>query len=161
MEIYMGKWRYSSTHSYFCRNARKLSLYTKYFAIKLFSKSENSLWTSPPPRYSYYPQHTNFGKALNLIRTRPEHFYLKLYICRKEFFFLPPRTDRLWGLHCLLSNGHHDFFSPVVKRPGREADHTPPSSAEVNDDNNNNNNNAWSYTSTHPIRLHGVILNET
>jgi hypothetical protein len=39
-----------------------------------------------------------------------------------------------------------------VKRPGREADHSPPSSAEVK--------NAWSYTSTPPIRLHGVVLSK-
>jgi hypothetical protein len=37
-----------------------------------------------------------------------------------------------------------------VKRPGREADHSPPSSAEVK--------NEWSYTSTPPVRLHGVVL---
>jgi hypothetical protein len=37
-----------------------------------------------------------------------------------------------------------------VKRLGREADHSPPSSAEVK--------NAWIYTSTPPIRLHGVVL---
>jgi hypothetical protein len=36
-----------------------------------------------------------------------------------------------------------------VKRPGHEADHSPPLSAEVK--------NAWSYTSP-PIRLHGVVL---
>jgi hypothetical protein len=36
------------------------------------------------------------------------------------------------------------------KVPGREADHSPPSSAEVK--------NAWSYTSTPLIRLHGVVL---
>jgi hypothetical protein len=36
-----------------------------------------------------------------------------------------------------------------VKRPGRE-DHSPPSSAGVK--------NAWSYTSTPPIHLHGVVL---
>jgi hypothetical protein len=36
------------------------------------------------------------------------------------------------------------------KRPGRETDHSNPSSAEVK--------NAWSYTSTLPIRLHGVVL---
>jgi hypothetical protein len=41
-------------------------------------------------------------------------------------------------------------LSPGVKRPWREADHSPPSSAEVK--------NAWSYTSTPPIRLHGVVL---
>jgi hypothetical protein len=37
-----------------------------------------------------------------------------------------------------------------IKGPGREADHSSPSSAEVN--------NAWSYTSTPPLRLHGVVL---
>jgi hypothetical protein len=37
-----------------------------------------------------------------------------------------------------------------VKQPGREADHSPPSSAE--------NKNAWRYTSTPPILLHGVVL---
>jgi hypothetical protein len=37
-----------------------------------------------------------------------------------------------------------------VKRPAREADHLPPSSAEVK--------NAWNYTSTPPILLHGMVL---
>jgi hypothetical protein len=37
-----------------------------------------------------------------------------------------------------------------VKRPVSDADHSPPSSAEVK--------KAWSYTSTPPIRLHGVVL---
>jgi hypothetical protein len=45
--------------------------------------------------------------------------------------------------------GSRDSF-PRVKRPGREADHSHPSSAEVK--------NAWSYTPTPPIRLHGVVL---
>jgi hypothetical protein len=42
-------------------------------------------------------------------------------------------------------------LSLVVKRPGREANHSHPSSAEVK--------NVWSYTSTPPIRLHCVVLN--
>jgi hypothetical protein len=37
-----------------------------------------------------------------------------------------------------------------VKRPGREADQSPPTSAEVR--------NAWSYTSTPPTRIYGVVL---
>jgi hypothetical protein len=37
-----------------------------------------------------------------------------------------------------------------IKRPGREADHSPPSSAEVK--------NTWSFTSTPPMCLHGVVL---
>jgi len=36
-----------------------------------------------------------------------------------------------------------------IKRPGREADHSPPSSAEVNE---------LLYTSTSQIRLYGVVL---
>jgi hypothetical protein len=36
-----------------------------------------------------------------------------------------------------------------LKRQGREADHSPPSSAEVKE--------AWSYTSTPLIRLYGVV----
>jgi hypothetical protein len=37
-----------------------------------------------------------------------------------------------------------------VKRPGHEADHSPPSSAEVK--------NVWSYTSAPTISLRGVVL---
>jgi hypothetical protein len=37
-----------------------------------------------------------------------------------------------------------------VKWPGREADRSSPSSAEVK--------NAWSYTSTTPVCVHGVVL---
>jgi len=37
-----------------------------------------------------------------------------------------------------------------VRRLGREADHSPPSSSEVK--------NAWSYTYTPPVRLLGVVL---
>jgi hypothetical protein len=43
-----------------------------------------------------------------------------------------------------------EAFSLGVKRPGREADHSPPSSAEVK--------NVWGYTSTLPIHLNGVVL---
>jgi hypothetical protein len=52
--------------------------------------------------------------------------------------------DRLWGPLCLLSNGYQGILHWGVKRRGREADHSPPSSAE---------DNAWSYTSTSPIRF--------
>jgi len=37
-----------------------------------------------------------------------------------------------------------------VKQSWREADHLPPSSAE--------DENEWSYTSTPPLRLHGMVL---
>jgi hypothetical protein len=41
-------------------------------------------------------------------------------------------------------------LSQGVKRPGRDAYHSLPSSAEFK--------NAWSYTSTPPVRLHDMVL---
>jgi len=67
-------------------------------------------------------------------------------------FSLPPRPDRLWGPPNFLSNESGRKLSPLGwKRPGREADHSPLSSAEVN--------NVWRYTSNPPILLHAVALN--
>jgi hypothetical protein len=65
-------------------------------------------------------------------------------------FSSPPLPDRLWGPSSLPSNWYWGLFPPGLNRPGRVADHSPPSSVEVK--------SAWSYTSTLPIRLHGVVL---
>jgi len=40
------------------------------------------------------------------------------------------RPDQSWGPHSLLYNGYRVFPGGKV-RPGRAADHSPPSSAEV------------------------------
>jgi hypothetical protein len=48
-----------------------------------------------------------------------------------EFFSSPQRPDRQWGPPSLLSNGYRWLFSRWLKRPGCEADHSPPSRAEV------------------------------
>ena len=53
-----------------------------------------------------------------------------------------PRPDRPWGPPSLLYNGNWVFAGGKV-RPGRAADHSPPSSAAVMEE--------WSYTSTHPL----------
>jgi hypothetical protein len=45
-----------------------------------------------------------------------------------EFFSSPLHPDRLWGPPSHLSNG---TVSLGIKWPGREADHSPPSSAEL------------------------------
>jgi hypothetical protein len=55
-----------------------------------------------------------------------------------------------WGPPSLLSNGYQQLFPWGLKRPGREGDHSPPSSAEVKE---------WVELYFHsPIRLHGVVL---
>jgi hypothetical protein len=66
-----------------------------------------------------------------------------------EFFSSPPCPDRLWA-HAASYPG---ALFLRVKRPGREANHTPLSSAEVT--------NAWSYTSSLPIHFDGVVLNSS
>jgi hypothetical protein len=58
-----------------------------------------------------------------------------------RIFTSPSRPDRLWGPPNLLFKGYRELF-PEVRRPGREADHSPPYSAEVK--------KTWIYTSTPP-----------
>jgi hypothetical protein len=55
--------------------------------------------------------------------------------------------------HSQIGSGAHPASYPVGTRgsfPGCEADHSPPSNAEVK--------NAWGYTSTPPVHLHGLVL---
>jgi hypothetical protein len=73
----------------------------------------------------------------NLISTSAIQYYYYYY-----YYLLGPTQPAIQWVPGALSL--------EVKRPGREADHSPPSSAKVK--------NAWSYTSTPPIRLHGVVL---
>ena len=59
-----------------------------------------------------------------------------------------PRSDSLRGPHSLPFDGYRGPF-PSVKRPGREVDGSPLSSAEVN--------NKWRYPTSLPsVCLHGV-----
>jgi hypothetical protein len=63
-------------------------------------------------------------------------------------FSLPqrPASSSLLGPNIVIST----LISNTLDRPGREADHSPPSSAEVK--------NSWSYISAPPVRLHSVVL---
>jgi hypothetical protein len=66
-----------------------------------------------------------------------------------RIFSSPRRPDRLWGLSSLLSNGYVGF-SPEIKRPGSEADHSPPTSAEVK--------KMWIHTSAPPYAFMAQCL---
>jgi hypothetical protein len=66
-----------------------------------------------------------------------------------RFFCSPLRQDRLWVALSLPYNMCQLLFPFGVKRPGREAGHSPPSSAEVKI--------VWSYTSTtHTFSWHAT-----
>jgi hypothetical protein len=56
--------------------------------------------------------------------------------------FTSPCPDRLWSPPSLVSKGYRGLVPPGVKRPGREAHHLPPTSAEVK--------KTWIYTATLP-----------
>jgi len=66
---------------------------------------------------------------------------------RQEFFFLRHRVQTCSGAHPVSYPMGTGDLSPWVERPGREANHSPPHSAEIK--------NAWSYTST-TLRLNDV-----
>jgi hypothetical protein len=51
-----------------------------------------------------------------------------------RFFSFSQRPDRFWGPPSLLFNGYRGALSAWLKLPGREADHSPPSSADVKND---------------------------
>jgi hypothetical protein len=59
-----------------------------------------------------------------------------------RIFSSPLRPDRLWGPHPASYPMGTGALSPELKRPGREADHSPPTSAEVK--------KMWIVTSTPP-----------
>ena len=50
---------------------------------------------------------------------------------RVEFFSSSKLPDLAWGIPRPLFNGYTETSLLRLKRPGREADHSPPSSAEV------------------------------
>jgi hypothetical protein len=58
---------------------------------------------------------------------------------RVRILFSPCCPDQFWGPHSFLSNVYWGF-SQRVKRPGHEADHSPPTNAEVK--------KTWIYTFT-------------
>ena len=67
----------------------------------------------------------------------------------QEIFIFANRPDGFWNSSTLQLNGYWVYFLEI-SRPGREVDRSPPCSAEVK--------NERSYTSTFPMCLHGVYM---
>jgi hypothetical protein len=100
------------------------------------------------------------------VKYRPENVFLEQNVAHHYMDYgLDDRGfESRWGLGIfILTTASRPDLGPAqspiqwvpgavslgVKRPGREADHLSPSSAEAK--------NEWSYKSTPPIRLHDVM----
>jgi len=99
--------------------------------------------------------------------TLPLHFG-QIIGCPRTLILIEESNVCYWGSIPCMGNGGtcslhvqtgievHTASYPIVislgiKRPAREADRSPPSGSEFK--------NEWSYTSTHLVRLCGVVLN--
>jgi hypothetical protein len=67
------------------------------------------------------------------------------------------RPDRPWGQPSLLYNGYRVFPGGKV-RPGRAADHSPPSSAEVFEEQSYNSTPFWATTGSVTGLLYFTLL---
>jgi hypothetical protein len=112
----------------------------------------SSLWSIYSP---HYPAIIGF-QTISVYIKRVCIFRLLVWSTGVRFlagdgiFFSPPyRVQTGSGTHSPPSQWVAEALSPGIKRPGRDADHSPPPSAEVK--------NTWRYTST-PLLLDGVVL---
>jgi hypothetical protein len=130
-----------TTRFYFQTNSRNRRHYIRY----LVEQTEIFLRTVAYSRSrdSAVGIVTGYGMDDRRVRVR--------VLVRSRIFSSSRRPDLLRGPHNLISNGYRGALSPGVKRPGSEADHSPPASAEVKE-----NVDLYIYS---PIRLHGVVLN--
>jgi hypothetical protein len=109
----------------------------------------------PPDTFFYhdiwYHWYRNLGPILKSLHHKRVASGRPIFDSRQERDFLSSTCPvQLRDPPNLLSNGYRGP-SLEERQPGLEADHSPPPSAEVK--------NEWSYTSTPPIRLHGLVLN--
>jgi hypothetical protein len=91
--------------------------------------------------------HTH-GRYSDLLRAERSGFGTR-FLAGARNFSLFYRIQTGFATHPVSYAMGSGVSFPEVKRPVHEADHSPPSSAEIK--------NEWRYTST-PIRFHGEVL---
>jgi hypothetical protein len=143
-----GKWHVITGGSVLKRDIRHV-LTVSYSRTRmemciLWSRSINIFPMLPEPCYLWWYKFTvNKVELVYWLGTR-------LQVERPENRGSIPRKSRDFSLHSqcpdqpsdsrsLISNGYRGLLPAGLKRPGREADHSPPTSAEVK--------NTWNYTS--------------
>ena len=93
---------------------------------------------------------------------RPDDRRIVVRFRQEQVIFYLEHVNRLWGPPILLFSGYREVVSPRIKRLVREANHSPPSIAEVK--------NAWScnlilqYARRHPcfyLTLLIYVFNKT
>jgi hypothetical protein len=106
-----------------------------------------SPWPSSiPPQLLIQPNETNISCYIYIYTHTHTHTHTQY----PGIFLLTPASRTALGPNQPLIQWVPGALSLGVKRPGREADHSPPSGAEVK--------NAWSCISTPPVHLRGVVL---
>jgi hypothetical protein len=98
--------------------------------------------------------HVNMHKCLekimnHVITQHANHMTERRVACNK-FAIVSPITALFWRVGLQEATFRLCIWHWLTIIPGREADHSPPSSAEVK--------NAWSYASTPPYAFVGPII---
>jgi hypothetical protein len=102
-----------------------------YIILNLLSSCSSPL--SSAYYYSSSSPHGSRGSAVGIatgygLDDRPVGFRVPV---GARIFSFPCRADQFWGPSSLLSDGYRGLHSPGLKGSGREADHSPPTSADV------------------------------
>ena len=154
VETLLTSWRtISFSKSLLFRGAKRGSLliyYTAIFVVPYYNESARF------SKSHYVQKSVDFLWLVGILpRLRVGRSGVRIP-ARARDISLSKSPDQLWGPPSFLFSGYRGSF-PRIKRPGREADHSPSSSAD--------GKNKQSYTSTSPYKpawhVHGKYMFST
>jgi hypothetical protein len=131
-----------------CHNTRGHTFQTRSFLFRMRCQPVRTHWLLYVPSTLKRSRDSSVGIATGY-RLDDRGFGVRVPV-ESRIFSSPRRPDRFWGPPSLLPNGYRGLFPRGVKRPGREADHSP---TRVRDQETVNLYRHF------PIRLHGAVLN--